>query len=146
MDASDDLARDSVQDALESIIPKVRNDEISEPGKLHYYLLRACKNCYLRYMREHSSERLDDVSDHFLVEPGDQLSRLVDHEKQVALQQCLDGLKPPQRRFIDFWFEDSGASAEKAAKHFEMSPGAVWTRKHRVIKALGECVSKKLLN
>lgn len=143
MQADINDADDCVQQAMLFTIQKIRSDQINEPSRLFYYLLRACRNHYLR-MNRHSDISIEDSTFDYAVSPATQIKALLSKEKQRILQECLDELNTSHREFIDYWMKYPGSEATVVSRRFHISVNNVWTRKHRIIKLLKECCEKKI--
>jgi DNA-directed RNA polymerase specialized sigma24 family protein len=77
-------------------------------------------------------------------EEGDQLSNILDKEKHKILAGCLKNLKPNLKEYITYWFDNPRGEAKVVAQHFGISVNNAWTKKHRIISTLKECVEKRL--
>lgn len=143
MRASEDDSKDCIQQALLLTIEKIRDDKIRDPSKLKFYLLTACRNIYLR-MIKHINISLDETNPYHTVEPANQLKTLLDKEKKQILSQCLDELSPAYYEFISYWFENPDSDASAVAQYFDISLNNAWTRKHRIIKMLNECIETRI--
>jgi hypothetical protein len=77
-------------------------------------------------------------------EEGDQLINILNKEKQKILAGCLKNLKSNYKNYITFWFDNPRIEAKVVAKHFGISVNNAWTKKHRIINLLKECVEKRL--
>ena len=147
MSASDADARDAIQTMFEILIGKIQNGkEFRNPSGLLSYMLITCKNNYLNKVRQMDSESLDRMvgeprDDETMADPMDVL---IDEEIQVALQSCIDALPKRNREFIEFFFEHPDVGADVIAERFQITDVNVWTRKHRILKKIYECVQKKL--
>lgn len=136
-------AEDAIQKMYESIIIKIREDEIENPQGLLAYMLKTCRHNYLKLFREKNNDYLQSMID----EPASsarQLWELVNEEEQEILKYCLDQLRKGYKEFISYWFTFPNASTEDVAEHFDISINNAWTRKHRVINKLTDCVEGKV--
>ncbi len=143
MRASEADCKDCIQQALLFTIEKIKEDKIRDPSKLKFYLLTACRNIYLR-MIKHTNVSLDETNPYHAVAPAKQLKNLLDKEKQLFLSECLNELSPDYFEFINYWFENPDTDGSTVADHFNISLNNAWTRKHRIIKILNECIEKKI--
>lgn len=143
MRASESDSKDCIQQAFLQTIEKIREDKIRDPSKLKYYLLTACRNIYLR-MIKHTNIPLDETNPYHAVSPARQLTNLLDKEKQFFLSECMDELSPDYYDFINYWFENPDTDGSTVAAHFNISVNNAWTRKHRIIKILNECIEKRI--
>lgn len=143
MQADVNDAKDCVQQAFLFTIQKIRSDQINDPSSLFYYLLRACRNHYLRMIR-HDDLSIEDSTLDYAITPATQINTLVSKEKKRILHECLDELNENHRNFIDYWMSHPGSEASVVSRKFNISINNVWTRKHRIIKLLNECYQKKI--
>ncbi|HKJ45110.1 MAG TPA: sigma-70 family RNA polymerase sigma factor [Balneolales bacterium] len=141
MHADSEDAKDCIQQALLHTTEKIREDKIRNPSKLYYYLIRSCKNIYLR-MNTYTNISIEDNNKDYAIDPPKQLDELLDEEKQRILSHCLEQLDPNHRDFINYWFENPDIDASSVARHFDISLSNAWTRKHRIIKILNKCYEK----
>lgn len=140
--ASHEDAEDCTQNTLMIALEKIRNHQLSKPESILSYLFTTAKRELLnmnRYYKEMPAE------DGFLngIQSPEQLMRLIDKEKYELLQLCVEEMDDKSREFIQYCMEYPGHSASLIADHFSVSVGSVWTRKHRIIKKLQQCISKK---
>lgn len=143
MQATDADAKDSVQQALLLTYEKIKSNKIRDPSKLYYYLLTAAKNIYLR-MSKRNNLAFDESNPYHASNPATQLNILIDKEKQKLLSVCLEELNDSNRDFIEYLFKKPKTDAKTIARHFNITVNSAWTRKHRIIKMLGDCVEKKI--
>lgn len=142
MQADVNDAKDCVQQAFLFTIEKIRTDQIRDPDSLFFYLMRACRNHYLR-MSQRQDVSIEDSTFEYAVSPATQIKTLISEEKKRILQECLDQLNAGHRSFIDFWLKHPRTEASVVSRKFHISVNNVWTRKHRIIKLLSECCKKK---
>ena len=95
------------------------------------------------FLRKHKEESYEEVPDSYK-QDGDQLKNLLEEERQVVLEKCMNELRPDYKEYISYWFRHAGDEAAAVAKHFKISVNNAWTKKHRIIKMLKECCRKKL--
>jgi RNA polymerase sigma factor (sigma-70 family) len=145
MGASDDDAKDAVQKMFLYIIESIKDDKIQNPSGLLSYMLKTCRHNYTKTLRRQDFEIVDESVD-FAVNEPEQIDKLLDKERKRILQRCLELLNANYREFITHWLIDPSVDAEKIADKYNTSAGNIWTRKHRVIKQLNDCVKKKLKN
>ena len=136
-------AEDSVQNTLLLTIQKIKNDKLKNPDTIIYYMFTTAKNDYLKQLSKKREPVYDDVPDvHF--ENGDQLERLLDDERQKILQYCLSKLKKDHKAYICYWLENPEDEAADVAGRFGISVNNAWTKKHRIIQLLKECINKNI--
>lgn len=143
VNASTHDAEDCAQNTLLIAIEKIRADQLTKPDSLISYLLTTAKHEYFKTVgrnREYTYENLPVTRS----QKADQLLRILDKERMEHLKICVDQLDPENRRFIQYWFDHPDHEASVVAGMFNMSISNVWTKKHRIIKELQQCVKKKL--
>lgn len=139
--ASPEDAEDAVQRMFEYVIPKIRRNEINNPGGLLSYMLTGVKHAYLKDVRDFDIGDLDELDEEPEVEAS-QVWNLINEERLSILKYCIETLKGHYRTMIDFIFDHPSATTGDIAEHFDISENNAWTRKHRVIKQLSDCAEK----
>lgn len=134
-------ADDAVQKMFEYIIHKILNDEIENPKGLLAYMLKTSKHMYYKMVKKQRLEQTYNIAQDNSHHPN-QLWNLIDKEKQQLLTDCIDQLRLGYRDFITHWFAFPDANTEDIADHFDISVNNAWTRKHRIVKKLNECVGR----
>lgn len=142
MHASVADAKDCVQEALLSTVEKIRDDKIKRPSKLYYYLTTTCRNVYLR-MNDTPELSFEDNNLEYAIDPAKQLSVLIQKEKLNILKECMKRLNKRNKEYIEYWFNNPDIDATSVAQHFKISLSNAWTRKHRIVKILQQCVESK---
>lgn len=145
MGASEDDAKDAVQKMFLYVIESIKDGKIQNPSGLLSYMLKTCRHNYTKTLRRQDFEIVDDSIEYAVSEP-EQIDKLLDKERKRILKRCLELLNSSYRKFITHWLEDPSVDAEKIAEIYNTSAGNIWTRKHRFIKQLNDCVNKKLKN
>ncbi|MEX0593590.1 MAG: sigma-70 family RNA polymerase sigma factor [Balneolaceae bacterium] len=143
MNASRQDAEDAVQAMFVYIIEAIREGRIHNPSGLLAYMIKTCRHNYLKSRREYTV----DYEEGMAAEPATeavQLERLIESERMDLYRECVDNLKEDYREFFDFWISHPDTPATDVAREFEISVNNAWTRKHRVIKWLQECIQRKL--
>lgn len=140
--ASPEDAEDAVQKMFEYVIPKIRNDEITNPSGLLSYMLSGVKHAYFKNLRKYENDEVDSLDEEPESE-GLQLWRLISDERKRILEECIKYLKLHYRSLAEFIFDHPEADSYDIAEQFEISVNNAWIRKHRVIKQLSECAQKK---
>lgn len=143
MNASHQDAEDCCQSTLLLATQKIRQESILNPDSFIYYLFTTAKNEYLKLLNKIKEGTFEEVPDSYIQEP-DQLINLLDEERQSILKICLSFLKPNLLEYIRYWFDHPRGEAAVVAQHFGISVNNAWTKKHRILKTLKECVEKKL--
>ncbi len=141
--ASHHDAEDSAQNALMIVIEQIREEKVDSPDAIISYLFTTAKHEYFRWLKKDKESNYKDIPlSHS--DGGDQLHRLIDEEKMNILKNCIKQLKQDYREFIEYWFNHPTHEASVVADEFDISVNNAWTRKHRVIQVLKECVQKKI--
>ncbi|WP_138431067.1 RNA polymerase sigma factor [Fodinibius saliphilus] len=142
MNATQADAEDCAQDALLNSIEIINEDRIEKPEQVVSYILSTCRNTYLKMQKKKRPEAVEDISTRNQQDPR-QLQSLLDKEQKRLLKLCMEQLKEKYQTFMQYWFDHPDAQAKKVANHFDISVSNTWTRKHRIIKKLNECYTKK---
>lgn len=138
--AEPDDADEALQNMFEYVINKIRDEEIDNPAGLLAYMLKSSKHSYYNMLRGRRRDFTEEIQEE-PVSPAEQVLRLVDKEKQKILRICIEKLKKGYREFITHWFSFPDAETEDIAEHFDISVNNAWTRKHRIVKKLTDCVN-----
>ncbi|MGM0505812.1 MAG: RNA polymerase sigma factor [Bacteroidota bacterium] len=143
MNASRLDAEDAVQSMFAYVIEAIREGKIHNPSGLLAYMIKTCRHNYLKSLREYTVNYELGMSGEPATEAV-QLERLIESERMDLYQDCLDHLKDDYREFFEYWVTHPDAPAIDVAREFDISVNNAWTRKHRVIKWLQECIKRKL--
>lgn len=136
-------AEDVAQNTIINVTEKIRSDELKNPDSVIYYLFTTAKNEYFKYLRRIKEGNYEEVPESYSSE-GDQLINILNQERQRILELCLQLLKPNLKEYITYWFNHPRDEAVVVAEHFGISVNNAWTKKHRILKTLKDCVEKKL--
>lgn len=142
LDADFHDAQDCAQNTLLIAIEKIRDDKLLNPDAIINYLFTTAKHEYFSMLSKDREKNYQDLPEHHSAQ-GDQLHRLLDKEKMSLLKRCVEALKVDYRKFIEFWFQNPDYETSVVADHFGISISNAWTKKHRVINTLQECLEKK---
>lgn len=143
MNADRGAARECVQQAFLDVFEQIRKDKIKDSKYIFSYLIKACRHEYLRYSKRQHKFNYDEESLNDLYEPEEQMSRLLDKERQRILEACLEELREKSRKFIEYFIDKPDATTEDAMKEFEISSANVRTRKSRILSRLHHCYKRK---
>ncbi len=136
-------AEDAAQHALVKTVERIHKNGIKEPDSIYSYLVQGAKNRYLRILFENNRYNYqDNIEVYIPVE--EQVDRLNTYEELETLDKCIEQLPEEWRRFMMYWMDYPDAHANDVARDFGISVNNVWTRKHRVLKKVSECIKKKL--
>ncbi|TVR15193.1 MAG: hypothetical protein EA391_11185 [Balneolaceae bacterium] len=140
VNASPDDADDAIQQMYEYVIPKIISDEIKNPAGILAYMLKAARHSYYKILRDFDLDKFDEIEGQLVTE-ADQAWKLMDEEQASLLMRCIEGLRNGYRDFAAFIFSYPGANTEDIAEKFGLTPANAWTRKHRVLKKIIDCVN-----
>jgi RNA polymerase sigma factor (sigma-70 family) len=141
VNASREDAEDAVQRMFVYLIPKIQNDEINSPSGLLSYMLTGVRHSYYKIYRDYDFDNYEEIKEE-LVSQAEQAWNLINREKESILQRCLSKLKNHYRDLMEFLFDHPEAVPEDIAEHFDISLNNAWTRKHRALQQMNECVKK----
>jgi RNA polymerase sigma factor (sigma-70 family) len=136
-------AEDVAQNTIINVTEKIRSDQLNNPDSVIYYLFTTAKNEYFKYLKRVKEGTYEEIPESYSSE-GDQLKNILNAEKQRILEKCLQLLKPNMRDYITYWFNHPRDEAAVVADHFGITVNNAWTKKHRILKVLKDCVEKKL--
>lgn len=142
MNATKEDAKDCAQDSLMDSLEVFKDDRLNNPKQIVSYILSTCRNNYLKMQKKRRETSMDEVSEGQIQEPR-QLQSLLDEEQKKLLEICMEQLKEKYQKFMQFWFDHPDYQTKKVAAHFDISVNNAWTRKHRLVKKLNECYTKK---
>jgi len=142
MGASKEDAEDCVQLMFEYIIERIKNNEFHNPPALLSYMLTTCRHNYIRMINENNNEIINEINDPSV--GSDQIWKLIDEEKQRVLTYCIKKMNYNYRTLADFLLIHPNAETQDIADYFNISTNNAWTRKHRVIKWLSDCIKNNL--
>ena len=143
MGASYADAEDSAQNTLLLVIEKIRQEQLDNPDAVIYYLFTTAKNDYLKQQTKQKEVNYEDIPSSHSAK-GDQLEKLLSAERLDILKACMKLLKKDYFEYIQYWFDHPGDEAVVVADHFGISVNNAWTKKHRILQILKECVKKNL--
>lgn len=144
MNAQPEDAEEAVHRAFLNTYEKILKDEIKNKKFVFKYLLRACRNEYVRFMKE--QKRFSSIPsgiDEMGVAPAEQISNLLDEDRQRILKQCLQELPKKSRPFIEYILQHPDASSKSLSEYFDISRTNARIKKMRIIDDLSHCVKKK---
>lgn len=124
-------AEDIAHDCFLSLIRRPENFQ-PDRASLRTYLLSAARNLWLKQLRNSGREwALDELSeDQFIAFDKQPLSRLLDDELSLKVQEAVSGLSPLQREALVL-FEYEGLALSEIAGIVGTDIGAVKSRLHR---------------
>lgn len=145
MNAKESDAEECVHQAYLRVYDQIMKDNIRKEKYIFSYLLRACRNEYIQYMkRQHRFEApLDNEEADYLNRPAQQIENLMDEDRQRILGECLEELQEKSRRFIEYFIDKPDTTTKEASKHFKISGANVRTKKSRIVSRLHHCFKRK---
>lgn len=144
MNASPNDAKDAVQQALLNTYEKIMQDEIRDKKYIYKYLLTACRHAYVRLIRDEDKFQGDlDACEDVLASQEQQISNLLDEDRQKVLEECLQKLRKKSREFITYIIRHPKAKTKGISERFGISESNMRVKKSRIISDLSHCVKKK---
>lgn len=148
LNATEEEAKECTQKALLIAYEKIMAGEIKNKKQIFSYLIRVCRNEYFWMMKDRWNKETDAIEEienyeRHLVDPGQQIERLQDEDRQQILEACLNNLKKKSREFIEYLIDNPDTSTREASDHFEMSEANVRTKKSRLLSRLHYCFQRK---
>ncbi|MEX1062388.1 MAG: sigma-70 family RNA polymerase sigma factor [Balneolaceae bacterium] len=143
MGAEKSSARECVQQAFLDVYEQICKNKIREHKYIFSYLLKACRHEYLRYSKHQHRFLFEEDALNHVVEPAEQISNLVDKERQVILNECLEELDEESRAFIIHFINKPDTTTKEASRHFNLTGANVRTKKSRITGRLHECYKRK---
>lgn len=143
MSADANAAKECVQQAFLDVFEQIRRDKIKNSKYIFSYLIKACKHEYIHYAKEQHKFQFDEESFNEVFETQEQLSKLLDKERQRILEECLQELRKKSREFIEYFINRPEATTDDAVAEFDLSNANVRTKKHRILSRLHHCYKRK---
>lgn len=143
MSANPNAAKECVQQAFLDVFEQIRRNKIKESKYIFSYLIKACRHEYMRYAKRQHKFDYDDDSFNDVYAPAEQMTNLLDEERQRILEECLQELREKSRKFIEYFIDKPDASTDDAVAEFEISSANVRTRKSRILSRLHHCYKRK---
>lgn len=143
MNAPSTVAEECAYQAFSEVFERIRNDRITDKKTLLKYLITASRYEYLKLMKI-EKKNVTDIEDNTLAHstPADQLSLLIDEERQNLLKKCLDKLSQANQKFILTFFTYKTLDLTEIAKKFNYSYAKTRTLKTRIMQELQQCIQK----
>lgn len=142
MNAKPQDAAECVHQAFLNVFEQIRKGNIQNTKYIFNYLLKSSRNEFFKYVkRQHKfnyDTALTEMSD-----PEEQLSNLLDKERQRVLEECLGELQKKSREFIEYFIDKPDSTTKEAEKTFNLSSANVRTRKSRILSRLHHCYKRK---
>lgn len=143
MGANKEAAEECAQQAFMNVYEHIMANKIKVPKYILSYLLRACKNEYIRYQNNEKRYLSSEDTFNEMAEPASQIQNLMDEERKQLLKECLDELDPESHEFITYFLKNPDASTKEASRHFNLTGGNVRTKKSRLTKHLHEAYKRR---
>lgn len=138
MGADDNTAKECVQQAFLNVYERILDDKIRDPKTILSYFMQTSRNELLNLQASRKRYSNYEIPEDGMIEPAEQIDRLVDEERADALKVCLSKLEDDSREFINYFMENPGVSSKQASTRFDMTEGNVRTKKSRITKQLHE--------
>jgi RNA polymerase sigma factor (sigma-70 family) len=136
MGADENTAKECVQQAFLNVYERILDDKIRDPKTILSYFMQTSRNELLNLQASRKRYSNYEIPEEDMVEPAEQIDRLVDEERAHALKVCLTQLDVESREFISYFLENPGVSSKQASVQFNMTEGNVRTKKSRITKQL----------
>ena len=144
MNAEEDEAEECIHAAFLNVYEQIIQDNIRKEKYIFSYLLRACRNEYIRYSKnQHRFQSAEDDDPDYIMKPAQQVENLLDQDRERILGECLEELQDKSRRFIEYFIDKPDATTKQASKHFKITGANVRTKKSRIISRLHHCFKRK---
>ncbi len=141
--ANEYMAEECAQQALFSMIDRVKSGHFDTKTNVIGYLMISARNEFFKTVKKEHREGGLVLEEQHVTDPSEQYNRLVDQEREDILRKCMDLLDEPNRNFIQFYMNQPDASYLTVSKLFKISPVLVRVRKSRLLNRLHECYKKK---
>jgi RNA polymerase sigma factor (sigma-70 family) len=141
--ANEYMAEECAQQALFSMIDRVKSGHFDSKTNVIGYLMISARNEFFKTVKKEHREGGLVLEEQHVTDPSEQYNRLVDQEREEILRKCMDLLDEPNRNFIQFYMNQPDASYLTVSKLFKISPVLVRVRKSRLLNRLHECYKKK---
>lgn len=137
-------AWDATQQTILILLEKGEQINLRDAGKSMAFVTAILRNEYVR-IRKKSTGALKESLETYEAEStgADQLEAMVTREQVNYLRFCIETLSSLNKAFILHCMEQPVIEAEKVAKTFKISVNSAWTRKHRIIRSLSDCMRRK---
>jgi RNA polymerase sigma factor (sigma-70 family) len=144
MNVSDDDAEEAVHRAFLKTYEKIIRDEIRDKTYIFKYLLRASRNEYLKLCNDQNRYVSEaDENPENMASPAQQISNLLDQDRQQILESCLNQLPKGSQKYIRYILDHPAATTKSLSARFKISEANVRVKKSRIINDLSYCVRKK---
>lgn len=141
--ANEYMAEECAQQALFSMIDRVKSGHFDTKTNVIGYLMISARNEFFKTVKKEHREGGLVLEEQYVTDPSEQYTRLVDQEREEILRKCMDLLDEPSRNFIQFYMDQPDASYLTVSKLFKISPVLVRVRKSRLLNRLHDCFKKK---
>ncbi|MEX0721143.1 MAG: ECF-type sigma factor [Balneolaceae bacterium] len=142
MNATPQDASECVHQAFFNVFEQIRKGNIKNTQYIFNYLLKTSRNEYIRYVkRQHKFDYNDMLNER--CDSEEQLSNLMDKERQLLLEECLGELQKKSREFIEYFIDKPDSTTNEAVKIFNLTSANVRTRKSRILSRLHHCYKRK---
>ncbi|MFO7846343.1 MAG: sigma-70 family RNA polymerase sigma factor [Balneolaceae bacterium] len=144
MNATPQEAEECAHQSFLDVFERIRKDKIKESKYIFSYLITTSRNQYLHYRRtQHRFDPEPDENRHH-VESADQVDALIEEERMLILESCLEQLDPDDRKLITYMLANPDATTKQISKKFGLSGANVRTKKSRLTHKLHHCFKRKM--
>jgi DNA-directed RNA polymerase specialized sigma24 family protein len=143
MRAEKHTAKECVQQAFLDVFEQVRRDNIRESKYIFSYMIKASRHEYMRHIKYHHRFDYDEEAFPDMVQPEEQIQRLVDVDRQKMLEECLNELDESSRELIVYFIDKPDATTKEASKKFKLTGANLRTKKSRILHKLHHCYKRK---
>lgn len=146
--ADEQEAEECTQRALVIVYERIIEDKIRNEKQIFSYLIKVCRNEYFWMMKDRwnrDTSTLEEIKNYeqHLEEPGDQIEKLQDEDRQKILEACLNNLRKKSREFIEYMLDNPETTTKEASDHLGISEANVRTKKSRILSRLHDCFERK---
>lgn len=141
--ANEYMAEECAQQALFSLIDRIRSNQFEHGANVVGYLLVTARNEFFKFLKKEDREGGMVLEEQYISPNADQHAALVDQEREAILRKCLAMLDDISRNFIEYYLREPDASYLTVSSVFRISPSLVRVRKSRILHKLHDCFKRK---
>lgn len=134
--ASEDIARECVQQAFLNVYERIINGKLKDPKSLLSYMMQTARNEYFNVCRKNSRMVKDEYISQVASDTADQIECLIDQERKELLFECIEDLDEDSQIFILYFINHPDATTKEASEYFELTEANVRTKKYRITHQL----------
>jgi DNA-directed RNA polymerase specialized sigma24 family protein len=138
-------AWDAAQQTILILLERGEQIQLRDASKAMAFVLKILRNEHLRILRNTSGAVKESLEMYEAQIPkSDHLDAMVTRERMYVLHHCIGSLSQINRQFILHFMDQTWNEAEKLAQKLQITVNSAWTRKHRIIRSLSDCMRRKL--